>query len=136
MVLTLTDDANDPDAVFLLVAVIREKPCVEDGTYTRIQHCATGHWLHASKEREYTRRWHFEAKSDKLRTELFDRLDRITWDQAELKLATCTRNRMFDDAFIVQRVPFENVYYAAYVSGMVDVIRLFIRARRNGVLFL
>ncbi|EGD81749.1 hypothetical protein PTSG_02461 [Salpingoeca rosetta] len=134
MVLSLTDDANDPDAVFLMVAVIREKHNVENGAYARIQHCATGHWLHAAKTRPYERRWHFEMANDKLRTPLFEKLDRIEWDQAELKLATCTRNRMFDDAFIVQRVPFENVSYVNYVSGMVEVVRFFIRSRKTGEL--
>lgn len=40
---------------------------------------------------------------------------------------------MFDDAFIIQRVPFKNVAYLAYVSGMVDVIRFFIRSRQQGI---
>eukprot|EP00043_Microstomoeca_roanoka_P019214 m.213666 g.213666 ORF g.213666 m.213666 type:complete len:2617 (+) comp16958_c0_seq4:400-8250(+) len=126
MLLTLTEDPKDPDAVFLMVAVIREKSTVEDGTYTRLQHCATGHWLHAAKNRPYERRWQFELADESLKTPLYGKLEKIEWDPAPLKLATCSKNRMFDDAFTIHRVPDDNAFYVAYVSGMVDVLRQFI----------
>eukprot|EP00056_Hartaetosiga_gracilis_P010415 m.153526 g.153526 ORF g.153526 m.153526 type:complete len:2653 (+) comp13309_c1_seq5:67-8025(+) len=134
MVLTLTNNPHDPDAVFFFTSVLKEKTEVENGTYARIQHCASGHWLHASKNRDYMRRWELELAKESLNTPLHKNLVAIPWDQAPLKLATCSRNRMFDDAFIIQKVPDENAAFVAYVTGMAQVFNYFLRLRQERVL--
>ena len=131
MVLTLTSDPQDPDAVFLLSPVLQEKSRVEDGTYCRIQHCASNHWLHASKDREYQRQWVHELADKSLDTNMYKEIMEIEWDQAPLRLATCSRNRMFDDAFILQRVPDEGTSYITYVSGMSSVMHMYLRTRQQ-----
>eukprot|EP00049_Salpingoeca_infusionum_P018394 m.357042 g.357042 ORF g.357042 m.357042 type:complete len:2607 (+) comp17695_c0_seq1:174-7994(+) len=122
----LTSDGTDPDTVFTLHAVIPEGVEVLTSSYARLCHCGTGYWLHADRDKTYTRSWSHPVSASTPKGRLADEAKAIVWDQAPLIDVTCTRQRRFDDAFIVHAVPPRYASYAAYVSGFIPVLQKFI----------
>jgi inositol 1,4,5-triphosphate receptor type 1 len=94
----------------------------------------SGHWLHAAKKETYERRWQLPLAHPSLDNDLSRRMTAIEWDQAPLRKVKCIRQRQFDDAFIITSVPEEAARWAAYMAGVVPVLRQFIRNQHQGQL--
>mmetsp|Transcript_19552 Transcript_19552/g.58269 ORF Transcript_19552/g.58269 Transcript_19552/m.58269 type:complete len:2305 (+) Transcript_19552:63-6977(+) len=92
----------------------------------------TGFWLHADDRHDYERK---ESVVDHDLGEEFaglsERVAKIEWDGAPLRSLCITEERLFDDAFILQHVPAEQVYNVNFVNGVIPVLREYIHGRRT-----
>eukprot|EP00050_Salpingoeca_kvevrii_P002520 m.196116 g.196116 ORF g.196116 m.196116 type:complete len:2530 (-) comp10628_c0_seq6:379-7968(-) len=120
---------DEPDTAcnFQLHAVIQERDTIEFGIYSRIQHVQTRRWLHAQQDKPVRRAIMQSQETDALSM----RLSKIQWDRAPLVELRTTEMMMFDDAFIISKVPDELVYNVAIVSGTLPILRHYPAIRRQ-----
>lgn len=97
----------------------------------RLFNLLVGYWLHAAKSDVHERRWALPVAHPTLNNSLMERMSAIEWDKATLRRVSCTRQRMFDDAFTITEVPAESVQHASYFAGVVPVLQQFVRVQQQ-----
>ncbi|XP_074663089.1 inositol 1,4,5-trisphosphate-gated calcium channel ITPR3-like [Tubulanus polymorphus] len=125
MKVTLTEDVEDPRTVFRLHPVVKESDEITFESYARIENVLTGYWLHALKEEEYKREQFQGAEND-------TSMRGLRWDGAELRKLSASGERMYDDAFTIQKIVDEHANSFNFVAGMVPVLVNLIKDRREG----
>ncbi|XP_077862152.1 inositol 1,4,5-trisphosphate-gated calcium channel ITPR1-like [Saccoglossus kowalevskii] len=121
--LTLTDTAPDKSTIFRLHPVIHEMDEIQFESYARIEHVASGYWLHGLNE---------IYKSN--RSEMCDSMSDIQWSRAPLKQITASKLMSYDDAFTIQKVDDELVKISYFVSGIVPLLQKCIQyIKRSGM---
>ncbi|XP_064627454.1 inositol 1,4,5-trisphosphate receptor type 1-like isoform X9 [Lineus longissimus] len=125
MKVTLTDDVDDPRTVFRFHPVVKEGDEILFESYARIENVLTGYWLHALKDEEYKRQQFQGAETD-------TSMRGLRWDGAELRKLSASGERMYDDAFTIQKI--EEVHGTAFnfASGMVPFLFNLVRDRQEG----
>ncbi|EDV25315.1 uncharacterized protein TRIADDRAFT_55241 [Trichoplax adhaerens] len=96
-------------------------------SYCRIEHSLTGQWLHALQG-TYYRKSGARPGTAESRT-----LKGLAYDGGQLKKMTVVGERMYDDAYTIQKVEDEFLADFNYMAGMVASVQKFIRNRGNNV---
>ncbi|CAH1798283.1 unnamed protein product [Owenia fusiformis] len=123
---SLVTESNDPKTVFRLHPVIKETDDILFESYARIEHVLSGSWLHAHKDEVYTRR-QFQGHDED-----YNSMTGLRWDGAELRQISASGERMYDDAYTLQRVEDTHLHTFNVVAGMVPFLRNLIQDRKDG----
>jgi hypothetical protein len=122
----LTKDPTDKAAIFRLHRVVRDESLeVNFESYARIQHVASGMWLHGTEDPYRLRQYDIAATSD-------DPMDKLEWDGARLRRLASSKEARYDDAFALVPVPDAYWLNFNFVAGLVRPIEIFVRRAQVG----
>lgn len=118
---TLTEDHQDRNCIFRLHRVVRDDTYeIFFDSYARIEHAASGMWLHGLDQPYRLKQYESAAASS-------DPMDKIEWDGAKLRQISASREARYDDAFALVQVPPEYLLDFNFVAGLVRPIEIYVR---------
>ena len=122
----LTEDQSNRNAIFRLHRVVRDAVLeISVDSYARIQHAASGTWLHAIQQKYHLQQY-VAAEGSK------DPMDQLEWDGALLRRVGISQEARYDDAYALVPVPQEYVLDFNFVAGLVRPIEIFVRRAQTG----
>ena len=123
---TLTSDATDRAAVFRFHRVVNDDRLeVIFESYARIQHVASGMWLHGTDE-SYRLKQYIAAEGSS------DPMDQLEWDGAKLRCLATSKEARYDDAYAIVAVPSPYWLNFNFVAGLVRAIEVFVTRAQAG----
>ncbi|CAD5116200.1 DgyrCDS5116 [Dimorphilus gyrociliatus] len=116
----LSVDGKHPNTVFRFHPLMREADEMRFESYARLEHVLSGSWLHADRDSVYEKRA-FGGHGDD------GSMNDLRWDGAELRTISATNERMYHDAYTLQKVDEINLAEANFVAGQVPFLTKLIR---------
>lgn len=116
----LTPEGRHPNTVFRFHPLMREADEMRFEAYARLEHVLSGSWLHADRDSKYEKRVFGGHRDD-------GSMNDLRWDGAELRTISATNERMYHDAYTLQKVEDINLAEANFVAGQVPFLTKLIR---------
>ena len=122
----LSESGRDRNSLFRFHRVVNDDSLdVNFESYARIQHVATGTWLHGT-EAPYRLKQYAAAEGST------DPMDKLEWDGAKLRRLGFSKEARYDDAFAIVAVPDANILNFNFAAGLVRPIENFVRRAQAG----